>query len=112
VLGPVVWLAAAALVLMLFIGPQGVANDQAATAKGSIPYAQALFVTNCGSCHTLSAAGTSGVQGPNLDGLGLSSGQVDAQVTSGGPGMPSFSGTLDPGQIKAISDYVAQASAP
>jgi cbb3-type cytochrome c oxidase subunit III len=28
---------------------------------------QQLFTTNCGSCHTLSAAGTSGTIGPNLD---------------------------------------------
>jgi mono/diheme cytochrome c family protein len=26
-----------------------------------------LFVTNCGACHTLAAAGTDGVIGPNLD---------------------------------------------
>lgn len=28
-----------------------------------------LFVTNCGACHTLAAAGTDGVIGPNLDDL-------------------------------------------
>jgi mono/diheme cytochrome c family protein len=28
---------------------------------------QQLFTTNCGSCHTLSAAGTSGTIGPDLD---------------------------------------------
>ena len=28
---------------------------------------QTLFTSNCGSCHTLSAAGTSGTIGPNLD---------------------------------------------
>jgi mono/diheme cytochrome c family protein len=28
-----------------------------------------LFATNCGSCHTLAAAGTDGVIGPNLDDL-------------------------------------------
>jgi mono/diheme cytochrome c family protein len=26
-----------------------------------------MFATNCGSCHTLAAAGTDGVVGPNLD---------------------------------------------
>jgi plastocyanin/mono/diheme cytochrome c family protein len=29
--------------------------------------AQNIFQTNCGSCHTLAAGGTDGVQGPNLD---------------------------------------------
>jgi mono/diheme cytochrome c family protein len=28
-----------------------------------------LFVTNCGSCHTLYKAGTDGIVGPNLDEL-------------------------------------------
>jgi mono/diheme cytochrome c family protein len=28
-----------------------------------------LFVTNCGSCHTLYKAGTDGIVGPNLDDL-------------------------------------------
>lgn len=28
-----------------------------------------LFVTNCGSCHTLYKAGTDGIVGPNLDQL-------------------------------------------
>src|SRR5438093_835180 len=30
---------------------------------------QVLFRTNCGTCHTLSAGGTDGVVGPNLDSL-------------------------------------------
>ena len=30
---------------------------------------QALFETNCGTCHTLYAAGTDGNYGPNLDEL-------------------------------------------
>jgi len=28
---------------------------------------QTLFTSNCGGCHTLSAAGTTGTIGPNLD---------------------------------------------
>jgi mono/diheme cytochrome c family protein len=31
--------------------------------------AKQLFATNCGPCHTLAAAGTDGVVGPNLDEL-------------------------------------------
>jgi mono/diheme cytochrome c family protein len=30
---------------------------------------KALFVTNCGACHTLARAGTDGVVGPDLDDL-------------------------------------------
>jgi len=39
------------------------AQDVAANLKGG----QSLFQTNCGTCHTLYAAGTDGNYGPNLD---------------------------------------------
>jgi cbb3-type cytochrome c oxidase subunit III len=35
--------------------------------EGDSTAGQQLFVNNCGSCHTLADAGTSGVVGPNLD---------------------------------------------
>ncbi len=34
---------------------------------GDVAQGKKLFASTCGSCHTLSAAGTSGVIGPNLD---------------------------------------------
>ncbi len=37
-------------------------RDDANLVKG-----KTLFVTQCGSCHTLARAGTKGIQGPNLD---------------------------------------------
>jgi outer membrane protein assembly factor BamB len=67
-----------------------------------------VFVSNCGSCHTLGAAGTSGSVGPNLDQLKPSAARVQKQVENGGPGMPSFSGTLSAAEIAAVSKYVAQ----
>ena len=33
-----------------------------------------MFATNCGTCHTLAAAGTDGVVGPDLDELLVPSG--------------------------------------
>lgn len=110
VLAPIVWLVAAVLALMLFIGPQVVANDDP-NAAGSPTYAKQLFADNCGSCHTLSAAGTSGTLGPNLDGLQLPASAVASQIKSGGGSMPAFAGQLDDGQITAIADYVAANSA-
>jgi mono/diheme cytochrome c family protein len=112
VLGPLVWVVAALLVLMLLIGPQVVANDEPASKQAAAPYAQQLFVSNCGSCHALSAAGTSGGVGPSLDGLNLEASAVASQVTNGGSGMPAFGGQLDPGQIQAIAAYVSGASKP
>ena len=54
----------AAALLAAGCGTGGVASAgrQADTQSG-----QQLFTANCGSCHTLSAAGTSGTIGPNLD---------------------------------------------
>src|SRR5687767_10106776 len=49
-----------------------------------------VFVANCGSCHTLEDAGTSGSIGPALDGISLSEADIEAQVRSGGGGMPAF----------------------
>jgi len=42
----------------------------------------AIFQINCGSCHTLAAAGTDGKIGPNLDQL-LGTGQKSPQVVQG-----------------------------
>lgn len=69
-----------------------------------------IFVANCGSCHTLSDAGTSGAIGPTLDGGGYSADQVEQQVRSGGGAMPSFEGTLSDEEIQEVSAYVAAAS--
>ena len=66
-----------------------------------------IFTTNCGSCHTLADAGTSGNVGPNLDDVKPTSDKVVTQVTNGGGAMPSFKGTLDDDQIQAVADYVS-----
>ena len=97
------WVLAAALVVMLFAGPQLVAEDKekpaADEAAGASPYAggsaaaapdgEALFSDNCGSCHTLSAAGTSGQVGPNLDDVDLEAATIESVVRGGSGGMPS-----------------------
>jgi mono/diheme cytochrome c family protein len=62
--------------------------------------------SGCGSCHTLGAAGTSGIIGPNLDDLRPSFAAVRAKVSAGGGGMPSFTGRLNPQQIDDVAAYV------
>ncbi len=61
----------------------------------------------CGGCHQLSAAGTNGGSGPNLDSIGISAADVAEQVKNGGGGMPAFSGDLTDKQIQAVSEFVA-----
>ena len=68
---------------------------------------KSIFTANCGSCHTLADAGTSGNVGPNLDGIKPTREKVVTQVTNGGGAMPAFKDTLDPQQIQAVADYVS-----
>jgi cbb3-type cytochrome c oxidase subunit III len=69
-----------------------------------------IFTANCGSCHTLKDAGTSGTVGPNLDQLKPAEARVQRQVINGGAVMPAFKGTLTPAQITAVAKYVSQAT--
>ena len=71
---------------------------------------KAIFQQECGSCHTLSAAGTSGTIGPNLDQLKPSQAIVVHQVTNGGAVMPAFKGKLSPAQIQAVAAYVSSSA--
>ena len=78
--------------------------------KGDPTKGKALFVTNCGGCHTLAAAGTSGTVGPNLDTLKPNYQAVTAQVTNGGAAMPAFKAQFSTQQIADIAAYVVTAT--
>jgi cbb3-type cytochrome c oxidase subunit III len=69
-----------------------------------------IFTANCGSCHTLADAGTSGTVGPNLDQSKPPKELVVDRVTNGQGAMPSFKDSLDPAQIDAVADYVSTAA--
>ena len=77
------------------------------TAAKSSTNGKDIFTANCGSCHTLAAAETTGTVGPNLDQLKPSEAIVQRQVTNGGAVMPAFKGTLTPAQITAVAKYVS-----
>jgi cbb3-type cytochrome c oxidase subunit III len=66
-----------------------------------------IFTTNCGSCHTLTDAGTSGNVGANLDQAKPPKSLVINRVTNGKGQMPPFKGKLDDQQIQAVADYVS-----
>ena len=75
-------------------------TDGAAIFKGA----------GCAGCHTLSAAGSTGTVGPNLDQLKPSESVVAHQVMVGGGKMPPFQGKLSPAQIQAVAKYVSSSA--
>jgi cytochrome c6 len=111
VFGPVTWLVAAFAVAALLIGPQLIGAEKppptpqqtAATAADG----KTVFTANCGSCHTLADAGTSGAIGPNLDDAKPDAATVKAYVRGGGGGMPAFGDSLSNAEIDAVAAYVA-----
>ena len=80
-----------------------------------------FFATNCGGCHTLSQAGTTGNVGPNLDQVlpGMSPAEIsqditdpNAQITPGFPAgvMPqNYGTTLTPPQLQQLVQFLTQA---
>jgi mono/diheme cytochrome c family protein len=66
-----------------------------------------LVKADCGSCHTLKDAGSTGTVGPNLDQLKPSRDTVEHQVENGGGPMPAYKGTLTKDEIDAVATYVS-----
>jgi mono/diheme cytochrome c family protein len=121
------WSLAAFFVVLLFAGPQVVAEDKPESrggeAAGAAPYAgeaggdargpaapadgDAVFTESCGSCHTLSAAGTSGTTGPDLDDTALDAAAIETIVRDGSGEMPAFGDQLSDDEIRAVAEFVA-----
>jgi mono/diheme cytochrome c family protein len=62
--------------------PEPPATEQPLTAAQL--HGRDLFVQNCGSCHTLDAAGTIGQIGPNLDDIAINEADVLRAIRTGG----------------------------
>jgi cytochrome c6 len=127
VLEVLAWSLVVFFAIMLFVGPQVIAEDKpdkedaAAAAKArdkgggggqadeGAPAVdgKAVFADTCGGCHTLSAAGTSGTTGPNLDGVSLDAGAIESIVCDGRGGMPALGDQLSDDEIAAVADFVA-----
>lgn len=85
------------------------ADGDAANAEpvpGNLKQGQSLFQTNCGTCHTLYAAGTDGNFAPNLDEL---------LAPSGAPEGPNAEQTIEATEgrvLNAIEDGVDSSTTP
>jgi mono/diheme cytochrome c family protein len=95
------------LVLILALGGE----DEPGTPAGSTaessenPQAVALFQDNCGTCHTLSSAGTDGNVGPVLDDYALGREDVLTAIETGPAEMPP--GLLAGADAEAVADLIA-----
>lgn len=79
-----------------------------AEPPGEVTDGRSIFTANCGACHVLADAGTSGTVGPSLDASRPSEELTVDRVTNGRGAMPAFRDTLSPEQIQAVSQYVAE----
>jgi mono/diheme cytochrome c family protein len=78
---------------------------------GDASAGESVFASaGCGACHTLSAAGTNGTVGPNLDDAQPSYELAVERVTLGRGGMPSFEGQLEPQQIADVAEFVSSSA--
>ena len=77
-------------------------------AGGSATAGEAIFASNCSTCH--GAAGTGGNGGPNLKAIPSAKNlqTVIGQVTNGGAGMPAFKGQLSQQQIQDVAAFVTE----
>lgn len=67
-----------------------------------------LFADNCGSCHVLSAAGTTGTIGPNLDALQPDKRRVLDAIEKGGTGTGAMpAGLLSDKDAETVAELVA-----
>ena len=126
----IAWSLVVFFVILLFVGPRVVAEDKPEANPANAAGAQAdqdegdegagdqagreatvdgktVFSDTCGSCHTLSAAGTSGTTGPNLDDVSLDAAAIEGIVRDGRGGMPAFGDQLSDEEISAVAEFVA-----
>jgi cytochrome c553 len=91
-------------------GLKGTFRLVAETTPGNAKAGKVVFTANCGACHTLAAAGTSGTLGPNLSRRKLAYATITRIVTHGKTGragtMPSFENTLTAKQIRNVAAFV------
>ena len=109
-LGLIVLAAALIVVVIVFVAggdddeSEAPAGDAATAGAQADPEAVSLFSENCGTCHTLTVAGTSGDVGPNLDDEAYDTERVRNAIENG-----AGNGQMPPGLLEgAEADSVAE----
>ena len=90
----------------------GNADLPALSLTGDAAKGKEIFTTTagCAACHTLSAAGSTGTVGPNLDDSKPSFELAVTRVTKGQGGMPSFADQLSAQQIADVAQFVSESA--
>jgi cytochrome c5 len=84
-------------------GGGGGGGGASASAEG-----KQIFTQSCGTCHTLSDAGTSGTVGPNLDELKPDKARVTNAIENGGAGTGAMPANIVTGrEAEAVAEYVS-----
>ncbi|AZN39963.1 c-type cytochrome [Paenibacillus albus] len=80
-------------------------NNNAGAGTVDASAAEAVFKSNCVSCH---AADLSGGMGPNLQKIGakLSVDEISTRIHQGGGGMPAFQGQLTDAEITNLAGWL------
>ena len=87
------------------------AGEKPTNAAAAQNPGQALFVQNCGGCHTLKAAGTSGTVGPNLDTVKPTAAKVLTALKVGGLGSGTMPKNILTGKDAAlVAAYVSKSA--
>jgi mono/diheme cytochrome c family protein len=98
--------AIASYVASVAANEEAIARARQQAGGGAADDPRGLFTSNCGSCHVLAAAGSTGTIGPNLDQIMPALERIEEQIRRGGGGMPAFEGQLTDAQIQALARYV------
>jgi mono/diheme cytochrome c family protein len=89
-----------------------VTPTETAAAEGDAAAGAMVWqIGNCGACHILAAAGSSGGRGPNLDVMQPTFERVVRQVISGSRWMPPFADVLTPEEIADVARYIVDSTA-
>jgi mono/diheme cytochrome c family protein len=84
-------------------GGGGESGGGGAAAEG-----KQIFTQSCGTCHTLTDAGTAGTVGPNLDQLAPDQARVTTAIENGGAGTGAMPANIVTGsEAEAVAEYVA-----
>jgi mono/diheme cytochrome c family protein len=102
-------------------------GEAAPRVVGDAKAGKATFVSTCGACHTLKAAGTVGQIGPNLDQVGkaLTEAVIIKAITDGGAAvmtkaalakyptqMVAYKGVLATGEIENVAAFIYTSTHP